>query len=604
MAIPQVPNIKNAAWHHPYKFSGRIPFKSLLMMIFFGLLTALIAGAIGYYGGAASRWLQIQITHLGTAVAKWLVGWGAIGSGVAFVVVILPTIIAGILYPLIIGSIAGGGVATGAQLGKCRAPWLASLLGFLAGGAAYAVFVGIALLKNTPLHESSRVLEMIDPPSSYGLMVIDALIVLFGAIKTARVTYENPFCEVCGEWFSSPKTLTIPIKGAAPLVEALSSQSTLPLQGIAIGTNNSNRIQLNLSRCACGQSDYNLTAVLFWDEAKKDKVESKTKAWFNTILPASFGAEFERWSTTTQIPVVKSQAQSTAVSASDPKIKEQASQPKSQKVSPVHNVDQEPAKPPKPAEPAKQAPSQTSAKPTEQAPNICKRCGGTIDTTEKSPFTCPHCGHTQWGPLISNVIISLVLFGIAFLWGPHISASFWRAIIMWGGGILGGLLLIGSSGWIFQGLRTPLKPLSDVTLTVAPPSTLEIASEQGTTQSTETTVSVESKPDEVVPLPVQEEPAKKPVEIDWLVISNTCRKENYEEMARILYTLDKRSDGEYSSDKDAYKKTCDLIKEVGKTLNRKGGEDLMKQVLSRAGSLGSNTRFIEGEWNGIGTWLG
>jgi len=75
-------------------------------------------------------------------------------------------------------------------------------------------------------------------------------------------------------------------------------------------------------------------------------------------------------------------------------------------------------------------------------------------------------------------------------------------------------------------------------------------------------------------------------------------------MARILYTLDKRSDGEYSSDKEAYYQTCKLIKEVGKTLDRKGGEDLMKEVLTRAGSLGSNTRFIEREWDGIGTWLG
>jgi hypothetical protein len=75
-------------------------------------------------------------------------------------------------------------------------------------------------------------------------------------------------------------------------------------------------------------------------------------------------------------------------------------------------------------------------------------------------------------------------------------------------------------------------------------------------------------------------------------------------MARILYTLDKRSDVEYASDKGAYDETCRLIKDVGKTLERKGGEDLMKQVLTRAGSLGSNTRFIEKEWNGIGTWLG
>lgn len=585
MAIPIVPNVKKAAWRHPYKFSGRLPFRALLLMIGIGFITALIAGAIGYFGGPVSRWLQIQITHLSTAVAKWLAGWGAIGTGVAFAVVILPTILIGIIYPFMIGTIAGMGVMEGAKAGKCRAPWVTGLLGFLYGGVAYIAFVGTALLMKAPLYESSRVLEMLDPPIRQGLMVIDAVIVLYAATKAAGSAYENPFCEVSGEWFDPPKSVTIPISGVTPLIEALTNKSIVPLQGLSIGTTSSTRIQLNLARCACGKSDYNLTAILHWAETKKDNTESKSRIWFSTTLPPSFGAEVENWSTTAPIP---------------------AAQPQPQKVAPVQSVDQKSAQLPKSTGSAKQTSSQTSAQPTKQAANtgICKRCGRTIDTPEKSPFTCTHCGHTQWKPIINNVVISLVLFGVAFLWGPHISASFWRAVMMWGGGILGALVLLGSSEWIIQGLRTPLKPLSEVTLTEAISSTPEIVPEQGTLQNVEAIAPVEPKPAEAAPLSVQEQPAKQPVEIDWSIISNTCQKENYEEMARILYTLDKRSDGEYSSDKEAYYKTCKLIKDVGKTLNRKGGEDLMKEVLTRAGSLGSNTRFIEKEWNGIGTWLG
>jgi len=86
--------------------------------------------------------------------------------------------------------------------------------------------------------------------------------------------------------------------------------------------------------------------------------------------------------------------------------------------------------------------------------------------------------------------------------------------------------------------------------------------------------------------------------------SSFIRSASNDELARMLSVLDKRSDREYSSDKTAYSNTCGLIKEIGRKLNRDGGEELMKQVLVRAGSFGCNTRFVEREWNGIGTWLG
>ena len=83
-----------------------------------------------------------------------------------------------------------------------------------------------------------------------------------------------------------------------------------------------------------------------------------------------------------------------------------------------------------------------------------------------------------------------------------------------------------------------------------------------------------------------------------------AKAQDYEELARVLVKLDKRSDAEYASDKAAYARTVDLIKDLGRVLDREGGEDLMVQVLTRARELGANARFIEGAWNGIGTWMG
>lgn len=580
MAKPNVPDVKAAAWHHPYRFSGRLPFRALLFMVGAGFIAALIAGVGGYFGGAVTRWIGVQTTHLATAIVKLLANWGFIGRGVGIFMVVLPVIIIGFAYPYIIGSIAGVAVAEGAKAGRCRMPWLAGLLGFLAGGVAYISLVGSALLMKAPLHESSRILEVVNPPVSYVLMVVDCLIVLYAATSSASSIFKNPYCESCGKWFGSPKTLTIPVSSAAALVEALASRSAFPLQGVPVGSAAQARIQLDQSRCECGQSDYNLVAALHWEETKKDKSESKTQTWFSTTLPASLGAEIERWSTSTQLPAAAQQQTQTPT------------QEHNEEASPLTLMPQEatslhPAERPQATTAVRATPTPVAVQPTEQSPNaeICKRCGHAIGAR----FTCPNCGNTQWGMLIGVGVFSLVCLVGAIFWGLHISVLFWRAVVMWGGGCLGGFVLLFVIVWVIKGITTPRKPLSQVVLepdaskpTPTGPKVFEAATLD----------------------PTQEIPIEKAVEIDWLSISNICRRGDYEEMARILSTLDKRSNREYASDKKAYGKTCDLIKEVGKQLDRKGGEELMKQVLVRAGSLGCNTRFIEGEWDGIGTWLG
>ncbi|MGV1037967.1 MAG: SH3 domain-containing protein [Candidatus Nanopelagicales bacterium] len=309
MAMPYVPDVKAASWHSPYQFSGRLPFKAVALMVGFGVPAALIAGGVGYFGGAVTRWIVIQATHVSAGVATFLSGpsCGLIGNGVAFGALIFPALMVGVVYPTLIGSVAGGAVRFGARVGKCRKLWVPGLLGLLAGGLAYMAFVATAVLMKAPLHESSRILEVAPPPLSYGLMVIDGLLVLYAARMAARSTaHDTPFCELCETWYGTPKRTTITIKGATPLVEALAGGSVLPLQAVPVGVTDPARIQLDLSRCECGRSDYNLVATVHWDEHAKGKTstESKTEIWFSTTLPASLGAEIERWSMPTQLPAI------------------------------------------------------------------------------------------------------------------------------------------------------------------------------------------------------------------------------------------------------------------------------------------------------------
>lgn len=88
-------------------------------------------------------------------------------------------------------------------------------------------------------------------------------------------------------------------------------------------------------------------------------------------------------------------------------------------------------------------------------------------------------------------------------------------------------------------------------------------------------------------------------------ISDYSESAMIEELAKMLAVLYKRSNQEYESDdKVAYEITLGLIKYIGEKLNLKEGEELMRQVLTQAGSFGCNARFIEREWSGIGTWRG
>jgi len=170
------------------------------------------------------------------------------------------------------------------------------------------------------------------------------------------------------------------------------------------------------------------------------------------------GAEIERQSTSPNIPAAVQHP--TEMDASIHPVGEQKDIPsqiedRTQESAPLNSADLSQ----KTTKEIKQTPA--IAQSTKQAPNteICKRCG--YDITTKTNLTCPNCGHTQWDIVASGGVFFLIILAVAILGGSHISASFWRSVVLWGGGILGGIGLLFVFSWTIKGLLTPKKPLSE-----------------------------------------------------------------------------------------------------------------------------------------------
>jgi hypothetical protein len=324
MKIPYVPDVEAAPWRHPYRFSGRLPLGALTLMVGVGVAAALVAGVAGYFGGAITHWMGVQAVALtfkavdiGVMILTWVWSFHLIDlvGGLVILVVGFPVVV-GVLsvaallggavvivafgYPFLIGTAAGLGVVGGARTGKSRRPWVAAVLGYLAGSLAYAAFVETGVLINAPLHESSRMLEVLGPPASYALMVVDGLIVLIAAGRIARSVHETPYCEACDAWYGQPATATIPIRGATALVEAMESGSATPLETMPTRVEAVDRITLRLSHCTCDRTDYNLIATVSWAQVVQSRngksgSRRRTQTWFRTTLPAPFGAAMQGW---------------------------------------------------------------------------------------------------------------------------------------------------------------------------------------------------------------------------------------------------------------------------------------------------------------------
>lgn len=244
----------------------------------------------------------------------------------------------------------------------------------------------------------------------------------------------------------------------------------------------------------------------------------------------------------------------------------------------------------------------------------CSNCRKSY-VPEEGKMVCPHCGKPRWGEVVPMYLMSLVMTGV-FVWlfffvAPNVESTFWRIILKVGSAFLGICFVIGDIALPFgireeqrnaKSTKSHSAGVSDAVLT-----RLSDAVVNGTMTMDEAEDVIQqlvhtAPAGEAPHVPENRSPLVE--EIDESAIISANRSGNDEQMAKLLFLLDRQSDREYSADQAVSSRTNSLIKYIGDILNRNGGEDRMRAVLMRAGQMGCNTRFIEREWNGIGTWWG
>jgi hypothetical protein len=85
----------------------------------------------------------------------------------------------------------------------------------------------------------------------------------------------------------------------------------------------------------------------------------------------------------------------------------------------------------------------------------------------------------------------------------------------------------------------------------------------------------------------------------------TTTTSRVEELVRLCDEVDRQySTLSYRDAQEAQKKTEAQIREIGQELFDEGGEPLMVRTCQDVAGRSRHGRYLEGVWNGIGTWLG
>ena len=74
-----LPDVRNAPWLRPYRFSGVCPGRAWGLMLVAALVGGIVVGVIGYWGG----WLTYWLSQFALSVTGGMWGSGLLGTGVA-----------------------------------------------------------------------------------------------------------------------------------------------------------------------------------------------------------------------------------------------------------------------------------------------------------------------------------------------------------------------------------------------------------------------------------------------------------------------------------------------------------------------------------------
>lgn len=308
MSEPILPVLPASLLARKPKLSGACPSKAILFMFLAALPINLILGVVVHYLGIIVGYLAglvALIPSLLTSICGFLLCAFAI-----FALIVILAVFFG--YPFIAGMAGGEIVGRLGKSGHCRNPSVAGWAGALNGIFIYLGHSIVALLSYGGLHPMTITVKMFEdlfstvihgtPWWMTALVVLEfAMVVIGAAYRAQEAIGESAYCETHSVWYAKWKQGRFSVEAAEALATVLQTLDVREMETtIQMGEGSYPHLIIKTRGCPSSPScDVEIAGTVFWQETKVDKrgktsTETKSKPWFDVMMPAAFGYALER----------------------------------------------------------------------------------------------------------------------------------------------------------------------------------------------------------------------------------------------------------------------------------------------------------------------
>jgi len=277
-------------------------------MFLAALPISLILGVVAHYLGIIVGYLAglvALIPNLLTAICGVLL---CVFGIFAFLVIL--AVFFG--YPFIVGMAGGEIVGQLGKKGHCRNPRVAGWAGALNSILIYLGHSIVALVSYGGFHPMTVTTKMFEdlfdtvirgtPWWMTVLVALEFAMVIIGAAYRANeVIGESAYCETHSVWYAKWKQGRFSVEAAEALAIALQTQNARELE-TTVQMEEESYPHLIIKTRGCPSSpscDVEIAGTAFWQEIKVDKkgktsTETKSKPWFDVMVPGIFGYALEK----------------------------------------------------------------------------------------------------------------------------------------------------------------------------------------------------------------------------------------------------------------------------------------------------------------------
>lgn len=287
--------------------SGVCPSKATLLMFLAALPISFVIGVVAHYLGIVVGYVAgavALIPNYLTSVCGFVL---CIGGIFAFIVII--AVFFG--YPVIAGAAGGAIVGELGKKGHCRNPGVAAWAGALNGIFIYLGHSVVALASYGGVHPmtvTTKMFEDLADTAIHGtpwwmtvLVVLEFTMVIIGTVYFAKDAIgESAYCETHSVWYAKWKQGKFPIEAVESLATALQTQDTQELEStFQISLESYPHLIIKTRGCPTDPAcEVEISGTVFWQETKVDKkgktsTETKSKQWFDVMMPDGFGNALE-----------------------------------------------------------------------------------------------------------------------------------------------------------------------------------------------------------------------------------------------------------------------------------------------------------------------